>query len=118
MNVVAGVSVVMCVLSCLLWKRSYERADAIRWIGRMFEIGDVSKLRVVMVYSGQGCIEVAVARDGYWSARDTAIANPWVYATEDKPGHPSMTAVDSGSKRTFDGFYPTGGDWGPPATTA
>jgi hypothetical protein len=97
MHVLVGISLLMCMLTSALWMRSYRRSDTIRWVGRTFEIREPSKLRVVMIYSGQGCIEVAMARDPYWSARDSAITHPWMYVVEDKPKHPAMTQIRSGS---------------------
>src|SRR5438067_11750652 len=96
------ISLLLCVLMLLLWLRSYQRSDTLRWTGRVLDWKDVS--RIVMIYSGQGCLEFAVAQDRYWSARDAVIADPWQYLAQDYPEYPANAQIESGSKRTWHNF--------------
>ena len=57
-----GLSLLMCVSAVFLWVRSYYLSDTLRWTGRVLEHSESSKLRILMIYSGQGCIEIAAAR--------------------------------------------------------
>src|ERR1051325_10960380 len=112
------ISLLLCVLMLLLWLRSYHRSDTLKWTGRVLNWKDVSKLRIVMIYSGQGCLELAVAQDPYWSARDAVIADPWQYVAQNYPEHPANAQIEFGYKRTWHNFGAiTGGDEGTRTTT-
>ena len=94
----------MLTFTVLLWVRSYYRSDTLRWTGRLFEQKEISKLRILMIYSGQGCIEVATAQDPYWSSTDGAIAEPWLYLANYNPEHPANTRVNCRSKQNWHNF--------------
>jgi hypothetical protein len=112
-----AISLLLCVLMLLLWVRSYYRSDTLRWAGRFLETGEASKLRIVMIYSGQGCLEFAAAQDTYWVASDAVIAEPWLYVADNRPQHPSETQTKLRSKRAWNNFgVLTGSDDGETGT--
>src|SRR4051812_16787449 len=62
MNVVRGILGVMCLLTALLWVRSYWRSDEI-WISTIEGKGEEMRWRKWVISSGEGCIGVALIRE-------------------------------------------------------
>jgi 4-amino-4-deoxy-L-arabinose transferase-like glycosyltransferase len=102
-SILTGLSLVICVCTCVLWARSHWRSDALRF-RKTIDSGQPVHARTVMIYSGAGAIELAAATDVHYLEPDKTLPDVWFYVAEDGPEHPTDTPIASGWRRSFAGF--------------
>src|SRR3954468_1641153 len=87
-NVLSAISLVLCLACAMLWVRSYFRSDSVRF-AKVVDKGEQPwRVRTLMIYSGKGCVEVAVGRDAYYLPERGTMEEWWFYRGEDRPVHP------------------------------
>src|SRR5688572_26361213 len=101
MNVLAGVSVVMCAAVCILWVRSYSGSDAVRYT-RMIQAGYPHHLRMLVFVSGAGATQVGWGLEYYYARPQSPPPAMWEYLCEDEPVH--FHNIQSNWKYSFAGF--------------
>ncbi len=103
MNILAGVSLVLCIGMCVLWVRSYWRSDA-WWFSDVEERAESRRVRTLLVYSGAGRVQLGIGRDILYGAQPSRPSHWFSYLVNRGPANPANTAVTAGWVKKFAGF--------------
>jgi len=102
-RILTAVSLLLFLCSILGWMGSYHRWHALRWRTKM-RAGEPVLVRTILVYSGQGSVEIALAKDRMYLPAGTDVEAGFARNSGEYPWHPSWSPLSAGWEREWAGF--------------